>query len=360
MSTKNNKNSKINEIKRYVKIAKCQNVTDDEIMKYIDSVGADISQDNMDDIYNFLQEEGISADSDIKLIDPNVISSPDNPYQEIDPFIIYLKEIGRIPLLSYSEELELAKKAKKGDIAARDKLVTSNLRLVVSVAKKYYNSGMSTLDLIQEGNIGLLKAVEKFDYSRGFKFCTYATWWVRQSISRAISDQSRTIRIPVHMSETINKVSRVRNKLIQTLNRDPEDEEIAKEMGISLRKLHDINKYSQELISLDTPVGEDGDSKFADFIPDTNKNVAFKNIMKEELHDKIIQALETLTPREQKVIKMRYGIDYDKTFTLEEIGNEFNITRERIRQIESKALKKLMHPSRRGILEEFKNYEPED
>lgn len=353
MALKNDTNT-LDEIKSYVRIAKCQNVADDEILSYIDSVGINISQDSMDDVYNFLHEEGIEADSDIKIIDtPNTAESS---YVNLDSFAIYLKEIGKIPLLSYAEEVELAKKAKDGDIDARDKLITSNLRLVVSIAKKYYNCGMTTQDLIQEGNLGLLKAIEKFDYTKGFKFCTYATWWIRQGISRAISDQSRTIRIPVHMSETINKINRIKTKLSQGLNRDPEDEEIAKEMGIPIEKLHEINKYAQDLISLETPVGEEGNTHFGDFIPDTKASNIDKDIMSEELHKKLIEVLGTLTPREEKVLKMRYGIDYDRTFTLEEIGKEFGITRERIRQIESKALKKLMHPSRRKMLDDFRDY----
>ena len=347
--------AKIDEIKKYVKTAKSQHVSNDEILRYVDSI--EISQDKMDELYIFLQKQGVSTDSDIKIIDINDASLKEDPNAPVmDPFIQYLKEIGNIPLLTHDEEIDLAQKILEGNDAAKEKLITSNLRLVVSVAKKYYNSGMATLDLIQEGNLGLIKAVEKFDYTKGFKFSTYATWWSRQSISRSISDQSRTIRIPVHMSETINKVSRARAKLSQILNRDPDDEEIAKEMGMSIEKLHEVNRYAQELISLDTPVGEDGDSNFGDFIPDNDQESPFKNILQEELHNRIILALETLTPREQKVIKMRYGIDMEKTYTLEEIGKEFGITRERIRQIESKAIKKLTHPSRRGILEEYKDF----
>lgn len=346
--------NKIEEIKKYVKAAKTHNVGNEEILKYIDTV--EISQDKMDEVYSFLEKQGISTDSDIKIIEIDDKEFKGEVAPSTDPFVQYLKEIGNIKLLSHSEEIELAKKIQKGDKAARDKLIVSNLRLVVSVAKKYYNCGMSTLDLIQEGNIGLMKAVDKYDYTKGFKFSTYATWWIRQSISRSISDQSRTIRIPVHMSETINKLSRIRQKLSQTYNREPTDEELAKEMGITVTKLREIIKHSQDIISLDTPVGEDGDNNFGDFIPDNEGNIAFDNILKEEMHNQIILALETLTPREQKVIKMRYGIDMEKTYTLEEIGKEFGITRERIRQIEAKAIKKLTHPSRRGILEEYKNF----
>ncbi|WP_286077691.1 RNA polymerase sigma factor RpoD [Thomasclavelia cocleata] len=346
----------IEEIKKYIRAAKRQHLSNEDILKYVDSI--EIDQDKMDEVYAFLQKQGISTDSDIEIIEVDEeqkrkINSSDAPVS--DPFLLYLREIGAIPLLTYEQEVDLAKKILEGDNDARDKLITSNLRLVVSVAKKYYNSGMQTLDLIQEGNMGLIKAVEKFDYTKGFKFSTYATWWIRQSISRSISDQSRTIRIPVHMSETINKIARTKAKLSQKLNRDPEDEEVAKEMGMTVEKLRDIAKLSQELVSLDTPVGEEGDSQFGDFIPDTKTETAFDNIFKEELHDKILVALETLTPREQSVIKMRYGIDLDRTYTLEEIGKQYGITRERIRQIESKALKKLTHPSRSKMLEEYKD-----
>jgi len=347
--------TKIDELKRYVKTAKEQNVSNDDIMKYIDSV--EVPQDEMDEMYSFLQTNGVSAESDIKIITLSDVEKEEHSSLPVDdPFVLYLREIGKIPLLKYEEEVELAKKIEEGNSAAREKLINSNLRLVVSVAKKYRNSNMPTLDLIQEGNIGLMKAVEKFDYRKGFKFSTYATWWIRQAISRSISDQSRTIRIPVHMSETINKLSRTVTRLSQKLNRDPEISEIAKEMGISEDKVMEIQKIAQDPVSLDTPVGEDGESSFGDFIPDTNSSPAYENIMKEDLHNRLIMALETLTPREQKVVKMRFGIDLDRTYTLEEIGKEFGITRERIRQIEAKAIKKLKNPSRRGILEGYQDF----
>ncbi|MGN1250088.1 MAG: RNA polymerase sigma factor RpoD [Candidatus Spyradocola sp.] len=270
-----------------------------------------------------------------------------------DPVRMYLKEIGKVPLLTAEEELEIAKRMADGDEEARRKLSESNLRLVVSIAKRYVGRGMQFLDLIQEGNLGLIKAVEKFDYSKGYKFSTYATWWIRQAITRAIADQARTIRIPVHMVETINKLIRVSRQLLQEYGREPTPEEIAKEMGVSEEKVREITKIAQEPVSLETPIGEEEDSHLGDFIPDDDipapAEAAAFTMLKEQLTD----VLDTLTPREEKVLRLRFGLDDGRARTLEEVGKEFNVTRERIRQIEAKALRKLRHPSRSKKLKDF-------
>ena len=270
-----------------------------------------------------------------------------------DPVRMYLKEIGKVPLLTAEEELEIAKRMADGDEEARKKLSESNLRLVVSIAKRYVGRGMQVLDLIQEGNLGLIKAVEKFDYSKGYKFSTYATWWIRQAITRAIADQARTIRIPVHMVETINKLIRVSRQLLQEYGREPTPEEIAKEMGVSEEKVREITKIAQEPVSLETPIGEEEDSHLGDFIPDDDipapAEAAAFTMLKEQLTD----VLDTLTPREEKVLRLRFGLDDGRARTLEEVGKEFNVTRERIRQIEAKALRKLRHPSRSKKLKDF-------
>ena len=271
-----------------------------------------------------------------------------------DPVKMYLKDIGKVPLLSCEEEIELAKRMLDGDEYAKARLSESNLRLVVSIAKRYAGrTSMQFLDLIQEGNIGLLKAVEKFDYTKGFRFSTYATWWIRQSITRAMADQARTIRIPVHMVETIHKLTRIKRQLLQDLGRDPTTEEIATAMGISEDKVAEIQKIAQEPISLENPVGEEEDSKMADFIEDESVKapveVASQNLLREQL----LAVIETLTPREQKVIRLRYGLDDSHSRTLEEVGKEFNVTRERIRQIEAKALRKLKNPNRSKKLVDF-------
>lgn len=272
-----------------------------------------------------------------------------------DPVRMYLKEIGKVDLLSSDEEVELAKRMLDGDERAKQRLAEANLRLVVSIAKRYVGRGMLFLDLIQEGNLGLIKAVEKFDYNKGFKFSTYATWWIRQAITRAIADQARTIRIPVHMVETINKVIRVSRQLLQELGHDPSPEEIAEEMGISPEKVREILKIAQEPVSLETPIGEEEDSHLGDFIPDDDApepaEVASFTLLKEQL----VEVLKTLTPREEKVLRLRFGIEDGRTRTLEEVGKEFNVTRERIRQIEAKALRKLRHPSRSKKLKDFLN-----
>ncbi len=270
-----------------------------------------------------------------------------------DPVRMYLKEIGKVPLLSAAEEIEIAKRMADGDQEAKQQLAEANLRLVVSVAKRYVGRGMLFLDLIQEGNLGLIKAVEKFDYRKGYKFSTYATWWIRQAITRAIADQARTIRIPVHMVETINKLIRVNRQLLQEYGREPRPDEIAREMGISEEKVREIIKVAQEPVSLETPIGEEEDSHLGDFIPDDDApapaEVAAFTLLKEQL----MEVLDTLTPREEKVLRLRFGLDDGKARTLEEVGREFNVTRERIRQIEAKALRKLRHPSRSKKLKDF-------
>ena len=272
-----------------------------------------------------------------------------------DPVRMYLKEIGTVPLLTVEEEVDLATRMAEGDEEAKKKMAEANLRLVVSIAKRYVGRGMLFLDLIQEGNLGLLKAVEKFDYTKGYKFSTYATGWIRQAITRAIADQARTIRIPVHMVETINKVMRVSRQLLQELGHDPSPEEIAEEMNIPVDKVRDILKIAQEPISLETPIGEEEDSHLGDFIPDEDASepaeAASYTLLKEQLQE----VLSTLTPREEKVLKLRFGLEDGRTRTLEEVGREFNVTRERIRQIEAKALRKLRHPSRSKRLKDFLN-----
>ena len=270
-----------------------------------------------------------------------------------DPVRMYLKEIGKIPLLKPHEEVELAKRMMEGDEIAKQRLVEANLRLVVSIAKRYVGRGMLFLDLIQEGNLGLIKAVEKFDYERGFKFSTYATWWIRQAITRAIADQARTIRIPVHMVETINKLIRVSRQLLQELGRDPKPEEIAKEMDMSEEKVREIMKIAQDPVSLETPIGEEEDSHLGDFIPDEDALAPAEAAAYSLLKDQIEEVLESLNEREQKVLKLRFGLEDGRARTLEEVGKEFDVTRERIRQIEAKALRKLRHPSRSKKLRDY-------
>ncbi len=270
-----------------------------------------------------------------------------------DPVRMYLKEIGKVPLLSGEEEMRLAKLIENGDEYAKKKLAEANLRLVVSIAKRYVGRGMLFLDLIQEGNLGLIKAVEKFDYSKGFKFSTYATWWIRQAITRAIADQARTIRIPVHMVETINKLIRVSRQLLQELGREPLPEEIAKHMDMSVDKVREIMKIAQEPVSLETPIGEEEDSHLGDFIPDDDALAPAEAAAFTMLKEQLISQLRTLTPREEKVLRLRFGLDDGRARTLEEVGKEFNVTRERIRQIEAKALRKLRHPSRSKKLKDY-------
>ncbi len=270
-----------------------------------------------------------------------------------DPVRMYLKEIGKVPLLSAAEEVSIAMRMSDGDQDAKQQLAEANLRLVVSIAKRYVGRGMLFLDLIQEGNLGLIKAVEKFDYRKGYKFSTYATWWIRQAITRAIADQARTIRIPVHMVETINKLIRINRQLLQEYGRDPRPEEIAQEMGITEEKVREIIKIAQEPVSLETPIGEEEDSHLGDFIPDDDAPVPAEVVASTLLKEQLMGVLDTLTAREEKVLRLRFGLDDGKARTLEEVGREFNVTRERIRQIEAKALRKLRHPSRSKKLKDF-------
>ena len=293
-----------------------------------------------------LQEEEEVAEEELKNVIPEGISID-------DPVKMYLKEIGRVPLLSAEEEIDIAQRMGEGDMEAKRKLTEANLRLVVSIAKRYVGRGMLFLDLIQEGNLGLIKAVEKFDWKKGYKFSTYATWWIRQAITRAIADQARTIRIPVHMVETINKLIRVTRQLLQEYGRDPLPDEIAREMGIPEEKVREIIKIAQEPVSLETPIGEEEDSHLGDFIPDDDAPAPEESAAFTLLKEQLIEVLDTLTPREEKVLRLRFGLDDGRARTLEEVGKEFNVTRERIRQIEAKALRKLRHPSRSKKLRDF-------
>ena len=324
-----------------------------------------LNSDMMEAIYDYLEQNGIDvltlaavADDDEDLDDPiedeTEIAVPDGVSIE-DPVRMYLKEIGKVPLLSADEEIKLAQRMEEGDEAAKKKLAEANLRLVVSIAKRYVGRGMQFLDLIQEGNLGLIKAVEKYDYRKGFKFSTYATWWIRQAITRAIADQARTIRIPVHMVETINKLVRVQRQLLQELGREPSPEEIAENMDIPVERVREIQKISQEPVSLETPIGEEEDSHLGDFIQDDQVAVPADAATFTMLHEQLMEVLDTLTEREQKVLRLRFGLDDGRPRTLEEVGREFNVTRERIRQIEAKALRKLRHPSRSKKLKDFLN-----
>ena len=312
----------------------------------------DIDSTQMEEIYKTLEENGIKIVDDYEK-DKELYDQLLKEISMDDPVKMYLKDIGKVPLLSADDEIELARKMMDGDESAKRELSVANLRLVVSIAKRYVGRGMQFLDLIQEGNLGLMKAVEKFDYQKGFKFSTYATWWIRQAITRAIADQARTIRIPVHMVETINKVVRVQRLLLQQYGREPTPEEIAKEMGIPEQRVVEIQKISQDPVSLETPIGEEEDSHLGDFIEDEQAlaptDVVASNLLKEQL----LEILDTLTPREEKVLKLRFGLEDGRARTLEEVGKEFNVTRERIRQIEAKALSKLRHPTRSKRLKEF-------
>lgn len=314
-------------------------------------------------IYEYLEANNVDV-LRITDEDDDVILEDDEDLEEIDfsipegisiddPVRMYLKEIGKVPLLSADDEIELARRMKVGDVEAKKRLAEANLRLVVSIAKRYVGRGMMFLDLIQEGNLGLIKAVEKFDYTKGFKFSTYATWWIRQAITRAIADQARTIRIPVHMVETINKLIRVQRQLLQDLGREPTPEEVAEEMNIPVERVREIQKISQEPVSLETPIGEEEDSHLGDFIQDDNVPVPADAAAFMLLKEQLIDVLGTLTDREQKVLRLRFGLDDGRARTLEEVGKEFNVTRERIRQIEAKALRKLRHPSRSRKLKDY-------
>lgn len=335
--------------------------------------GEELTPEKLDRIYDFLDKKHVdvlkmSNDDDM---DPDLFSEDEDadPEDEIDvehidlsvpegigvddPVRMYLKEIGKVPLLSPDEEIELAKKIELGDEEAKKKLAESNLRLVVSIAKRYAGRGMQLLDLIQEGNLGLIKAVEKFDYRKGYKFSTYATWWIRQAITRAIADQARTIRIPVHMVETINRLVRTQRQLVQKLGREATPEELAKVLDMPVERVREIMKISQDPVSLETPIGEEEDSHLGDFIQDNNVEVPADAATYTLLHEQLMDVLSTLTEREQKVLRLRFGLDDGRPRTLEEVGRQFNVTRERIRQIEAKALRKLRHPSRSKILKDY-------
>ena len=340
-----------------------------EIEKVFADQGMELDDDKTEKVFEYLENKGIVAmvpESDTE--DDIILDVEDEPTEEEleniemavpdgvsieDPVRMYLKEIGKVPLLTAEEEKELAMKMEAGDMEAKKRLAEANLRLVVSIAKRYVGRGMLFLDLIQEGNLGLIKAVEKFDYRKGYKFSTYATWWIRQAITRAIADQARTIRIPVHMVETINKLIRVQRQLLQELGREPYPEEIAEKMGLPVERVREIQKISQEPVSLETPIGEEEDSHLGDFIQDDNVPVPAEAAAFTLLKEQLVEVLGTLTEREQKVLCLRFGLEDGRARTLEEVGKEFNVTRERIRQIEAKALRKLRHPSRSKKLKDF-------
>ena len=351
-------------VQEIVKKAKAKGkITYEELAKELENT----NPDQIDKVFDAFEEMGVNILNDDFEDEPDIddLKEVENlkldeitetSYEGIsvdDPVRMYLREIGKIPLLSYDKELELAKRILEGDEEAKQELAEANLRLVVSIAKKYVGRGMLFLDLIQEGNMGLIKAVEKFDYTKGFKFSTYATWWIRQAITRAIADQARTIRIPVHMVETINRLIRTSRHLLQQLGREPTPEEIAKEMDMSVEKVMEIQKIAQDPVSLETPIGEEDDSHLGDFIQDEDspapQDAASYTLLREQLEE----VMKTLTPREAKVLRLRFGLDDGKARTLEEVGKEFDVTRERIRQIEAKALRKLRHPSRSKKLRDY-------
>ncbi|MBX9184965.1 MULTISPECIES: RNA polymerase sigma factor RpoD [Clostridium] len=329
-------------------------LTYQEILDEVENI--DLSPEQIEKIYEVLESMGIEVQgvaNDVDIIEEEIDLSVPEGIAIDDPVRMYLKEIGKVPLLSSEEEMELAKQIEEGSQYAKKKLAEANLRLVVSIAKRYVGRGMLFLDLIQEGNLGLIKAVEKFDFRKGFKFSTYATWWIRQAITRAIADQARTIRIPVHMVETINKLIRVQRQLLQELGRDPFPEEISKVMDLPVEKVREIQKIAQEPVSLETPIGEEEDSHLGDFIPDDDAPAPAEAAAFTMLKEQLINVLDTLTPREEKVLRLRFGLDDGRARTLEEVGKEFNVTRERIRQIEAKALRKLRHPSRSKKLKDY-------
>jgi len=340
-----------------------------EIMDTLQS--EDLSPDEIEDMYEVFSSKGIEIVDELpddaeRVEEPEILEKEEITADEVDidltipdgisiddPVRMYLKEIGRVPLLTGDEEIKLAQRMEQGDEEAKRRLAEANLRLVVSIAKRYVGRGMLFLDLIQEGNLGLIKAVEKFDYNKGYKFSTYATWWIRQAITRAIADQARTIRIPVHMVETINKLIRVSRQLLQELGREPLPEEIAKEMDISVERVREIMKIAQEPVSLETPIGEEEDSHLGDFIEDQDAQAPAEAASFMLLKEQLEEVLDTLTPREEKVLRLRFGLDDGRARTLEEVGQHFGVTRERIRQIEAKALRKLRHPSRSKKLKDF-------
>ena len=353
-------------VQEIVKKAKAKGkITYEELAKELENT----NPDQIDKVFDAFEEMGVSLLNDDFEDEPDIddLKEVENlkldeitetSYEGIsvdDPVRMYLREIGKIPLLSYDKELELAKRILEGDEEAKQELAEANLRLVVSIAKKYVGRGMLFLDLIQEGNMGLIKAVEKFDYTKGFKFSTYATWWIRQAITRAIADQARTIRIPVHMVETINRLIRTSRHLLQQLGREPTPEEIAKEMDMSVEKVMEIQKIAQDPVSLETPIGEEDDSHLGDFIQDEDSPAPHDAASYTLLREQLEEVMNTLTPREAKVLKLRFGLEDGKARTLEEVGKEFDVTRERIRQIEAKALRKLRHPSRSKKLRDYMN-----
>ncbi|MCT4594575.1 MAG: RNA polymerase sigma factor RpoD [Anaeromicrobium sp.] len=331
-----------------------------EVMNTLEEV--DIDKEQIEEVYDNLSSMGIEIVGEKETVKEKKEEEEETVSIDIsvpkginidDPVRMYLKEIGKVPLLSATEEIELAKKMELGDEYSKKRLCEANLRLVVSIAKRYVGRGMLFLDLIQEGNLGLIKAVEKFDWRKGYKFSTYATWWIRQAITRAIADQARTIRIPVHMVETINKLIRVSRQLLQELGREPKPDEIAKEMDLPEEKVREILKIAQEPVSLETPIGEEEDSHLGDFIPDDDAPAPAEAAAFSMLKEQLIEVLDTLTPREQKVLRLRFGLDDGRARTLEEVGKKFDVTRERIRQIEAKALRKLRHPSRSKKLKDY-------
>lgn len=350
-------------IQRLVDMGKSKgSLTYEQIMNELE--GVELEPDQIEKIYETFENSGIEIIDDVEdnfvddfndevLEDTDTdIVLPDGTSVD-DPVRMYLKEIGKVQLLTMEEESELAERMANGDESARKRLAEANLRLVVSIAKKYVGRGMLFLDLIQEGNMGLIKAVEKFDYTKGFKFSTYATWWIRQAITRAIADQARTIRVPVHMVETINKLIRVKRQLLQQLGREATPEELSREMELPVERIAEIEKIAQEPISIDTPIGEEEDSHLGDFIPDDDAPAPAESAAFTLLREQLVDVLQTLTPREEKVLKLRFGLDDGKARTLEEVGREFKVTRERIRQIEAKALRKLRHPSRSKKLRDY-------
>lgn len=353
--TMKDKGAKMQLVKRLIEKGKKNGtLTYKEIMDELEEI--DLSPEQIEKIYEVLENMGIDVIGEMQeteVVEEELDLSVPEGIAIDDPVRMYLKEIGKVPLLSPEEEINLADRIEKGDQVAKKKLAEANLRLVVSIAKRYVGRGMLFLDLIQEGNLGLIKAVEKFDYRKGFKFSTYATWWIRQAITRAIADQARTIRIPVHMVETINKLIRVSRQLLQELGREPHPEEVAKVMEMPVDKVREIMKIAQEPVSLETPIGEEEDSHLGDFIPDDEAPAPAEAAAFTMLKEQLINVLDTLTPREEKVLRLRFGLDDGRARTLEEVGKEFNVTRERIRQIEAKALRKLRHPSRSKKLKDY-------